>query len=416
MPLNTSSTPTLTLSKSEARRFLLTHHGLFPPRKSNGKEGILDYIRHAGCIQFDPINIVGRNPDLVLQSRILDYKPDTLDELLYQDRKLVDGWDKMAAIYRVEDWFKFWLHRDYARTRRNNRLPNPEILDEVLEQVRQRGPLCSLDFKDTEKIDWFWSPTRASRAALEHLYAIGKLGVHHRVNNRRYFDLIERLLPQNQYQTQNPFESPQAYREWHILRRIGSMGLGNSRAGDYWLGIVGVKSPERNSVIDLLLQRGDLLSIEVQGVSGNSTYLMRRQDLPTLEASRAQSTLHRAAFIAPLDNLIWNRGMIQHFFDFEYTWEVYKPKAQRVYGYYVLPVLYGERFVARFEPGFDKKSKIFTLKNWWWESEVGSDTNMEAALMECLSDFSHYLEAEQVVLGKSLVGEKRMAWVRALTG
>jgi len=76
---------------------MLAHHGLYPPRKLMGKTGILDYIQHVGSIQFDPINIVGRNPDLVLQSRVLDYRPNLLDDLLYKERKLIDGWDKMAS-------------------------------------------------------------------------------------------------------------------------------------------------------------------------------------------------------------------------------------------------------------------------------------------------------------------------------
>lgn len=416
MPHNPPNSTVPILSIIEARRFLLAHHGLYPARNSKGKEGILDYIQHTGCIQFDPINIVGRNPDLVLQSRVQDYKPVLLDELLYQERQLADGWDKMAAIYRMEDWHKFWLHRDHVRTRGNTRRPNLEILDEVLEQVSQRGPLCSLDFEDTEKIDWFWSPTRASRAALEHLYAIGKLGIHHRVNNRRYFDLIERLVPPEHYQAQNPFASQQAYREWHILRRIGGMGMVDDRAGDYWLGILGVKSPERKKVMQRLLERGGLLQVEIEGLPGNPTFYIRSQDWPTLEAIRTQSTQPKAAFIAALDNLTWNRGLIQQMFDFEYTWEVYKPKAQRVYGYYVLPVLYGERFIARFEPGFDKKTRVFTMKNWWWEPGVEPDAAMEAALAECLGDFAGYLQAEQVVLEQPLADETRMAWASSLCG
>jgi len=94
---------TITVKKSEARRFILKHHSLYPPRKYVGQVGILDYISHVGSIQFDPINIVGRNPDLVLQSRVKDYQPDFLDDLLYSKRYLLDGWDKMTSIYSVND-------------------------------------------------------------------------------------------------------------------------------------------------------------------------------------------------------------------------------------------------------------------------------------------------------------------------
>lgn len=101
----------LTISQEHARRFLLTHHGLLPPRKMIGKQGVLDYIRHVNCIQYDPINIVGQNPHLVLQSRVKNYKPTMLDEALYTDRRLLDGFDKQMSIYPVEDWPRFTMYR-----------------------------------------------------------------------------------------------------------------------------------------------------------------------------------------------------------------------------------------------------------------------------------------------------------------
>ena len=133
----TSLPPAITISKSDARRFMLSHHGLYPPRQRLGKAGVLDYIHHVGCIQFDPINIVGRNPDLVLQSRVKDYRPHMLDELLYSDRNLLDGWDKMASIYAMEDWPNFTRRREWLREHIHERRPPQEALADTLEQVRQ---------------------------------------------------------------------------------------------------------------------------------------------------------------------------------------------------------------------------------------------------------------------------------------
>ena len=115
MPRIELPSPTLRLSRAEARRFLLAHQHLWPPRALAGKAGILDFIRHVGCIQYDPVNLVGQNPELVLQARVADYTPALLAELLYTDRRLVDGWDKQAAIYLTEDWPYFARHRDWAR-------------------------------------------------------------------------------------------------------------------------------------------------------------------------------------------------------------------------------------------------------------------------------------------------------------
>ena len=113
MPL-TLPPPTLTLTNQHARQFILAHQHLLPPRTLGGKAGLQEFIQHVGAIQFDPLNVVGRNPDLVLQSRIMDYRPEMLEELLYTDRQLLDGWDKMAAIYSLSDWPVFNRHRDYV--------------------------------------------------------------------------------------------------------------------------------------------------------------------------------------------------------------------------------------------------------------------------------------------------------------
>src|SRR5215471_14049180 len=103
--------PELTVTRQHARRFLLAHHRLLPPRSLRGKQGVLEYVRGVHCIQNDPINVVGQNPHLVLQSRVFGYKPAVLDALLYQDRRLLDGFDKQMSIYPVEDWPDFSVYR-----------------------------------------------------------------------------------------------------------------------------------------------------------------------------------------------------------------------------------------------------------------------------------------------------------------
>lgn len=117
----------IVIDKPHARRFLLTHLGLLPPRQLHGKEGVLDYIRQVNCIQYDPINIVGQNPHLVLQSRVRGYRPSMLDALLYEDRRLIDGFDKQMSIYSAEDWPSFTYYRQQMarNTWKTHRLPWP---------------------------------------------------------------------------------------------------------------------------------------------------------------------------------------------------------------------------------------------------------------------------------------------------
>jgi len=168
---------------------LLTYQGLLPPRKLSGKEGILNYIQQIGCIQFDPLNKVGLNPDLVLQSRIQDYKPHYLQELLYKDRKLVDGWDKNMSIYLTEDWPYFKRYRDrFLKKIAEKGEDITNHLPQIREAIQEKGPLSSIDLDHDTIIDWSWAPTRISRAALESMYSWGELIIHHRVGRRKVYD------------------------------------------------------------------------------------------------------------------------------------------------------------------------------------------------------------------------------------
>ena len=396
--------PGITLSKRAARRFLLAHLHLWPPRSLKGKQAIHDFIRHVGCIQYDPINVVGRNPDLVLQSRIKNYRTHHLNDLLYQDRKLLDGYDKVQSIYDVGDWPYFSRFRERMREK-HGKPSNPpmKIAPRVLETIRERGPLSSIDFKNAETIDWWWGvPARMPRAALELLYFMGHVNVHHRVNTRRVFELTERLLPKDLLERPDPNNSLQAYQEWHVLRRVGGLGIANPGGTDHWLDMNNMKSGQRREILRLLMERGKLQAVKLEGFP-DRTFYIRARDLPTLDTVQSKrAPKAKAAFIAPMDNLMWDRDMIRLLFNFDYTWEIYKPAAQRQYGYYVLPVLYGDKFIARFEPQYDKQTRLLTIKGWWWENGVRADDRVERALLACLGEFMGYLSARQIAIQKEI--------------
>jgi len=403
----------LQLSKAEARRFILAHQMLWPPRRLQGKVGILEFVRRVGAIQFDPVNVVGRNPDLVLQSRVKSYHPGLLEELLYRDRQLVDGWDKVASIILTSDWPRFARHRE--RTRREyGRDSNPQMKAAplVIEAIRQRGPLSSIDFKQQGRIQSDWGiPTTLARAALAILHAMGELVVDHRVGTRRAFDLAERLLPAELLAAPDPIEHDPDYQAWRVVRRIGGLGLASPVASEYWLAMDQMKSVERRPILSRLVEAGELVAIAIEGLP-DQTFFMRQADLPTVEAVRSKRAPQpKASFIAPLDNLMWHRELLRQIFEFDYIWEVYKPARQRKYGYYVLPVLYGDRFVARFDPKFDRIAGELTITNWWWEDGVRVDGRMSAVLMICMRDFMRYLGASRIRAGRQISRDKRLAWL-----
>jgi uncharacterized protein len=413
MARNPFPEPTLTLTKAEGRRFLLAHQHLWPPRRLEGKAGILEYIAHVGCIQYDPIDIVGRNADLVLQARVAGYRPELLEELLYTDRLLWDGWDKVSSIHLAADWPFFGRFRAHMRARWDNPTnPAAQVVPEVRQAIRERGPLSSNDLEHRSTVHWSWgTPARLGRAALETLHAMGELGIHHRFGTRRYFDLIERLLPANVLALPEPNPTDEEYHDWHVRRRVGGLGLALSTgSAEYWLNIHALKGDARKVALTRLALRGDLVAVSLEGVP-ERTFFLRQTDLPILEAVRGEAApAPQAALIGPLDNLTWDRELLRRVFDFDYIWEVYKPQEQRKYGYYVLPVLYGDRFVARLDPAFDKRSRTLVIANWWWEEDVRPDDAMEAALAACLTDFLFFLRADRFELGPGCAHEPAMRW------
>jgi uncharacterized protein len=398
----------LVVDKRHARRFLLSHQGLLPPRSLKGSEGVFDFIRHVNCIQQDPINVVGQNPHLVLQSRVRGYRPQMLNDLLYKDRRLIDGFDKQMSIFPTEDWpdFAAYRARRYkAAVADKQAKAAARLVKPVLDAIEARGPLSSLDLEEGPRMDWWLSGSvRASRIALDILLYGGETLVHHRVGTRRYFDLSSRLLPPKLLRRRGPTLSQDEYLEWHVLRRAGGLGLVGPKTTAAYAGMIGWRG--LRAAIARLAEKGLLVPVSIAELP-RQQFFVRSEDLPAFEAVGGGRRKDGAALIAPLDNLIWDLSNIYKLFDFRYAWEVYKPPHKRDYGYYVLPVLYGDRFVARVDPTYDRDSRVLTITNWWWEEGVErKSSSLLAALRECLAAFASYLGAEKIKLGSAVKRNK----------
>jgi uncharacterized protein YcaQ len=391
------------LANWEARRFLLAKQGLWPPRALQGKDGIRTVSERLGCIQFDPLNVVGRNPDLVLQSRVVDYEPEMLHELAYVERELYDYWDKMMSLVPMQDWPRLALMRAYFQERHAKRWEkHAEHVETILAVIRERGPMSSLDFDSQHdvdwKMDWRWGQMRAAKALLEMLGDTGELMVSHREGARRYYDLPERVLPA-EIADQSLLTDEEAYVRWRVARRCRGIGLvGPGMGGEIWGGVA--KAPQRNAAIETLVEMGKMVPVQIEG--DKRTYHMLVRDLPFLERGRGTTPAPEAAFIAPLDNLLWSRNLIERVFGLRYVWEVYKPADQRQYGYYVLPVLYGERFVARFDSKLDSQEGTLKILSWHWEAGESLTEGLADALWDAMAHFVRYLGAEQAVAAEAV--------------
>ena len=342
----------LNLTLDEAKRFILYKQGLLGEHRFSGKEGVLDFVRQAGCIQFDPIDVCGKNAELVLQSRVSGFTKKMLYELLYEDRKLLDNWDKNLSIIPVENWPNFKRDRDWHFEHERSFDEIQKACEKIKAVITERGAVCSADLGMSEKVDWYWTSTKLSRAALEHMYFRGELAIHHKKKSLKYYDLIERCLPRKVLETADPYPDDFEHKKWRVLERIGALGLLWNRPSDAWLGIGDLKSEMRNQIFDSLLARCE--------------------------------------FIAALDNMMWDRNLIKAIWNFDYKWEIYTPAAQRKYGYYVLPILYGENLIGRIEMVFDKKTKKLEVKNLWYEDGFKVTKKIESAVESSIKRFEKF--------------------------
>lgn len=374
------------LTKKEARKFILLKQGLFGNYKFIGKNGILEFVRQAGCIQFDPIDVCGKNAEIVLQSRISGFSKAMLYELLYSERKLLDYFDKNLSIIPTENWSYFERERVKHRNWERSQGEIKQVHDKIINAISEHGPLCSSDLGLSQKVDWYWSKTNLSRAALEHMYFIGELAIHHKSGNIKYYDLIENCVPETILNQPEPHPCNFEHKKWRVLQRIGSLGLLWNRASDAWLGIAELKAKERNEIFSALLSEGEIASIKVENL--NHILYCRTEDVQLIESIRNETSVKpRCEFIAPLDNMMWDRNLVKDIFDFEYKWEIYTPQSDRKYGYYVLPILYGEQFIGRIEMVYNKKEKKLNVSNIWYEPNIKLTKTMKKVINSTIKRF-----------------------------
>lgn len=385
------------LSISEARAFFVNYQGLNDRNQGDPAAEVLEYIGKAGCIQYDPLNMVGRNADLVLQSRIKGYRSKVLEDLLYEDRSLIDGWDKMMSIYIQSDWPFVKRIRDrkgveliHTLARRNS-IQALELLGEVKNYISEQGPTASGKIDMGGSDPGRWGHKKLSSAALDYLFHIGEVGVYEKKNTQKIYDLIENLLPKEALLRQDPFSSEDEFFEWYVQRRIGGVGMLWQRNGGAWLGYGISDKKIRDKAITSLIEQGILEAFSIEGIP--CPFFMRKRDTGYLNAEAEQSEMK---FLAPLDNLMWDRALISQVFHFDYSWEVYTPVVKRKYGYYVLPVLYQNCFVGRFEPEMYRGEGELRIKQWWWEEGVTITEEMLSALKRALKSFCEYLGADCV--------------------
>jgi uncharacterized protein YcaQ len=398
-----------------ARRFLVARHGLSTARSLEGGESaVLEVFRRLGSLQFDPIAVAGRNHDLVLHARVADYDPASC-ERLYERRKIFEAYNKGLSFVTVDElpWFRVTSSRRASSTLAEN----AEVAERVLERVRAEGPLSSLDF-ETERgatTDWFGMPTNTVKAVLDAYALTGVLALAHRDGNRRYYDVVERLLPADVLAHEIPLKEQLRHK---LLSRYRAHGLlGFAGGGDIFGGLGPAKPdprypeyPGRTPLREELVSSGELVPVEVENVRGKR--LVLREDVDLLEDPPEPAPT--VAFLPPFDALVWDRPLLGSLFEFDYVWDLFFPPAKRRFGWYVLPLLFGDRFVGRIEPRIDRAGGRVEMLGLWWEDGFAPRRaeGFVDAMRDALRAYLRFAAATRIEWPPELAAEKRLFLAR----
>jgi uncharacterized protein len=397
------------VSAEAARRFLVARQLLAPARSlQGGRDAVLEVFRRFGAVQFDPIDVAGRTHDLMLHARVADYDPAWCDEL-YERREIFEAYNKGLSFVLASEfpWFR-------ARSRAKPPAviaEHPEVGARVLERIRAEGPLSSRDFERERRgtTDWFGMPSNTVRELLEAYTATGVLGLARREGSRRYYDLLERLLPAKLLR-EVPLQEQLRHKLHSRYRAHGLLGVGGG--GDIFGGIGPAKPdprwpehPGRTALREELVENGDVVAVDVEGVRGKRFVL--REEVGLLEApSEPRASV---AFLPPFDPLVWDRGLLGSLFEFDYVWELFHPPTKRRWGWYVLPIVFRDRFVGRIEPRIDRAGGRVEVIGLWWEDgfEPSRADGFGDPMREALRAYLRFAGARRLDWSSHLGKERR---------
>jgi uncharacterized protein YcaQ len=401
----------VSVSAEAARRFLVRRHLLAPARSlEGGPNAVLEVFRRLGSIQFDPIAVAGRTHDLVLHARVAGYEPGWCDEL-YERREIFEAYNKGLSFVPVREfpWFRGRLSRHWSDVLAKH----ADVAEGVLERIRAAGPLSVHDFERAQagSTDWFGMPANTVRAVLDAYTLTGVLGLARRDGNRRYYDLLERLLPAEILARDVPIIEQFRHR---MLSRYRAHGLlGTSGGGDIFNGLGPAKPdprwpsfPGRTALRDELIAEGAIVPVEVEGVRGKRFVLA--EEVGALESPPEPPP--SVAFLPPFDALVWDRPLLGSLFGFEYVWDLFHPPAKRRFGWYVLPLLFRDRLVGRIEPRIDREAgEVQVLGLWWEDGFVPRRTEgFVDAMRDALRAYLEFAGAKSIEWAPQLATEKRL--------
>jgi len=398
--------PPINISKQTHRRFVLGKQGLWPGRRWKGLKGTAQAIRSCEAVQLDPLNVAARSQDIVLHSRVLDYKPKYLYKVAYDRRQFFDygGWLAMYPMSDLPYWRYHMLKHSHNKRIEGYVLSHAPLFEQVREELRKRGPLGNRDLNGNKIGAWNYRGRKDTSLALYDMWLSGELMMHHRNGFDRVYDFRENIAPKE-------FDyvvTEEAAIEFFTRKAVAFAGLkreGNMKAEWQYYLHRDFSKAEIESRLGAWKESGMFEQVQIEG--GRDAYLVLKEDVPALESlekdripkgwnPKDTTTLDEVTFLSSLD-IVSARGRAMKLFDFDYKWEVYVPAEKRRWGYYVLPILYGDDLVARLDPKLDRTTMTLDIKGFWHEDDAPvKDVAFADALGKGLIRFAKFVGAQKV--------------------
>lgn len=345
----------MNISKQQARNVLLATAGLSRWSKAS-PTATMDVLRNLRAVQLDPLDPFLTNAELVMAARLSGYRKGMLlhpsnngqySEQWFKERCLIPS-ESFAPYRQLSFPHHWWRNVGYLKS------VDPKTVDRVLSTIADAGPVTrkELDmFGNVEPHDWSgWTGTKkAIGVALEVLWTDTRIAVVGRdAKGKRLYDIPERHFAME--------HSDINYAKWAILQRIQSSGIVSTNAGPIWRTL---RKERTSGLLQTMQSEGEIAMFSIEGIPG--TYISTQEKLDKPEEKPDQNM----RILGPLDNFLWDRKLLARVFDFDYVWEVYKPAAKRLWGWYVVPLLYKGTFVGRVE--LHRQKGELRVKQMWRE-------------------------------------------------
>jgi uncharacterized protein YcaQ len=405
----------ITTTLENARRLAVAKQHLAGKRSERpSSDEILELIRNLGCLQLDPISAVAPSHLIVLWSRLGAFDTSELDKLLWSEKKLFEYWAHQASIVLMEDYpLYYYMMRGYPdvflrslgpvwRARVKKWLgKNSDLRDYVLTELKQKGPLLSRQFEDKTRAKprgFGWSSWSDVSRMLSHLYFKGEVMVVGRLGKQKLWDISERFLPS---WVPRKELSEQEVQYEAVQRSLRALGTANESEIS-WHFLRG-RCRNLKDTLKQLEAESKIQTVDIaDGPLGKGARYIHSRDLQLLDELDSGNWEPRVSLLSPFDNLFCDRARTKLLFNFDYTIEIYTPQNKRKYGYYVLPILYGDKFIGRIDPLMDRKNEKLLIKAVYAEPDAPKNKDVSREIRDSVEQLSEFLGAKEIVYSRKV--------------